>query len=377
MKKFLTCLLALILLIPTGFLLGGCGGNQNKVMNVSLNPELEFILNGNNKVVSVNALNDEGNRIVASATFVGLDANAAVNLFIEKTKDEGYLIQGSANINQNNLNIEISGNSAKALYDSVKESAEEYLDGLSVEIGINFSNNTLSKYDLIEKVSECMKEYSAEQLEKMNEGELINLLKQSRDETREMFTQELKELYYDLRLNEIREAKFEELINIIEEKGNLLAQTFATMAEEYLSTLQDTVAEIKEQFADLYLQAGAAFDVAMNNFVEAKEEFLDANLSGVLTPEQVAEYKENIESFENALETAKTSAKNAMATFDHAINTTLAQLEDVLESVANMLSNVNLEAKLKTAMNNASKNFNASFKAEFNAELNTTHWGQN
>ena len=80
MKKFLSILFAFLVLVPCTYVLTACGGNKTeKVMNVDLNPSLEFVLDKNDKVVTVNALNDDGNHIISIATksetlFEGLTA---------------------------------------------------------------------------------------------------------------------------------------------------------------------------------------------------------------------------------------------------------------------------------------------------------------
>ena len=61
----------------------GCAeAKEQKVMNLSLNPEVEFVLDENDKVVSVNALNEEGNLIVSAEVFTGKTAEEAAKLLL-------------------------------------------------------------------------------------------------------------------------------------------------------------------------------------------------------------------------------------------------------------------------------------------------------
>ena len=50
---------------------------QKTVMNVCLNPEVEFVLDGDNKVISVNAINEEGNLIISSEAFADIEGKTA------------------------------------------------------------------------------------------------------------------------------------------------------------------------------------------------------------------------------------------------------------------------------------------------------------
>ena len=51
---------------------------ETTVMSVSLNPEVEFILDENGVVLSANALNEEGNLILSARVFTGIAELAAV-----------------------------------------------------------------------------------------------------------------------------------------------------------------------------------------------------------------------------------------------------------------------------------------------------------
>ena len=64
----------------------------------------------NDKVLTVNALNEDGNHIISIAidaeqTFEGLSADEALEMFLDITKDNGYLITG----NEEQVSIKISG----------------------------------------------------------------------------------------------------------------------------------------------------------------------------------------------------------------------------------------------------------------------------
>lgn len=106
-------------------------------MNVSLNPQVEFVLDADNKVVTVNALNEEGNLIAGAEVFVG------------KTAEEA----------------------AKELFDDVKQSVQKYLG----ESGITatFTQAAAITEETIEKlVAECAPYLEAAEIKAMEYGEL-------------------------------------------------------------------------------------------------------------------------------------------------------------------------------------------------------------
>ena len=134
MKKITAFLCALTVVAGGAMTMVGCGGEETangekKVMNVSLNPEVEFVLDEEDKVVSVNALNEEGNLIISAETFTGKSAEDAAKLFVEVSKETGFVVSGSVKAGENEINISISGDTkkAEALYNDVKAKVNEYL----------------------------------------------------------------------------------------------------------------------------------------------------------------------------------------------------------------------------------------------------------
>jgi len=201
----LLCLMAGVLMVFTA-----CGGSDHaKVMNLSINPAIELILDKNDKVVSVNAINDEGNFIIANATFVGLDVEDAVQLFLETTEENGFIIEGNVSSNENQFKVQISGDEVQRLYKKVKSTTIDFAEK-SGNINITLSlDNELTKDYLEGLVAECMQELTTEEIDGMSEEELIAKLQESREETKNIFSQELKDLYYESRAEEILKEKFE------------------------------------------------------------------------------------------------------------------------------------------------------------------------
>ena len=144
MKKITKITSALLALGMGGMMLVACapdgdksGDGQQKVMNISLNPQVEFVLDKDDKVITVNALNEEGNLIISAAAFEnveGKSAEEAAKLFVEVSTETGYLVSGTLSAGENQLSISLSGDTeaAKELYDDVKAKMNEYLDSVDV-----------------------------------------------------------------------------------------------------------------------------------------------------------------------------------------------------------------------------------------------------
>ena len=134
-NKIICYVVAMIMLICVAVLMFGCKNtkdDQTTVMNMSINPEVEFILDKNNKVVSVSAKNDEGNFIIAKASFEGMSAEEAAKLFVKISNENGFIAQVG------DLKIEISGDKAQELFNNVKANVEIYIDQEGLNISIDF-----------------------------------------------------------------------------------------------------------------------------------------------------------------------------------------------------------------------------------------------
>lgn len=371
-NKILSCVAVLVMVLGCGFLLTACGdASASKVMNLSLNPSIELMLDANNKVVSVSANNDEGNFIIANATFVGLSAEEAVDLFLEINYENGFIIKGTAGIGENKLEIELSGDEAEALYNKVKESANAYLTEVGANVQIELSE-VLNREDLESLVEECMQELSDAQINSMSEEELLEAIKSSREETKNFLSEELKELYYESRAEEIIKEKFdavsEELSNLFSIPGFNLS-SIQTQFETVLQSMKTSLSEFKAKFEEEFLSEESDYQVAMREYIEAKKALLEARLDEVVDTTEIENILANAKT---ALDNAESLAESAMSALDDAIESAIETLNATLNTIASFLNQENIDRAIESAKNE----FNSSFKNEFNEYINNNYWDE-
>ena len=187
---------------------------QKTVMNVCLNPEVEFLLDGDNKVISVNAINEEGNLIISSEAFSDIEgktAEEAAKLFVEVSKDTGYLVQTEVQAGENELKISISGDLelAKTLYNSVETQVKSYLETVDIQATIEQQEALTEEY-LKSLIEECAPYVETAE---MQYADLIDTLIESRKETSEFYSQQLKEVYYEAKAFAMEQASLEVMRN--------------------------------------------------------------------------------------------------------------------------------------------------------------------
>lgn len=394
-KKIFSCLAALVMMFSFGSVLFACGEDPadpevktSKVMNLNLNPSIELVLDKNNNVVSVSANNDEGNFIIAQAEFVSLSADKAVEKFLELTKDNGFLVEGQVSFTENQFKIEISGDNT-ALYNQVVKSSKEYLE--DTNFNVNFSFEKLNKADLQSLVRESMKELSEIEIFRMSEEQLIEKVKGMREQTKDIYSEVLKDLYYKLRGDEILKAKFEAVKTQLETLPQVAQNTVVSLLsslnlnldsyegstnfEKFQAYLTAQIEELETQintyvtnYETQFINSGD-YKNALNNYIAAKKDLLESRLKGDESTviegfEEAAEaaydalYGNSTKQIEGALK----QATEAMEDFKTAIYTINTNLESIYNMILSSINSANINLQIA--------NTKEGFYAEFSSNLN-------
>ena len=117
MKRRFVSFIILSAMVLSLFSLVSCskeGRDDFTRMTVDINPSIEFMLDDQNKVVSVTALNDDGSILIVGEAFVGKTAEEAVELVVSLASDTGYLVKGNVEASANTVKISVSGDSRQA-----------------------------------------------------------------------------------------------------------------------------------------------------------------------------------------------------------------------------------------------------------------------
>ena len=362
-NRIICYVVAMIMLLCVAVLMFGCKNNdkdQTKVMNMSINPEVEFILDKDNKVVSVSAKNDEGNYIIAKATFEGMTAEEAAKLFVKVSNENGFVAEVG------DLKVEISGDQAKKLFDSVKSNVEVYLgeEGLNVSV-------TLEKIDRAELESllkDCMQELGSSEISNLTDEQIIAKVKEMRDQTKDLNTEKLKDMYYEFRAQAIEKAQFDAYIEAI--KNSNIFNKDQIVA--YYNELTQKIATMQKTFVDEFLAANSDYQQKIQEFIAAKQELLQARVDEanelVLAQKQAA-----VQLAETGLKAAETAAETAIGTVKTTFATVKATLKSAIDQVVNNLPET-ITASINVEINNTKVNFEASFKANYADYINAEYW---
>lgn len=378
MKKLSALILSLVLASLLILPLTGCNEpKEGKVMTVELNPQVEFILDANDKVVTVNALNDEGNYVIAKVDFVGKTADEALNAFLKISVEDGFLLEGEITTSENNLKISVSGDDAKKLYEDVKKKAQEYLDGLpDVEINVNFDFSTISKEDIEALVQDCMRELNVEEIKAKTQAELLELLEASREKTSELLSQELKDCYYAERALQIKQAQLDAYIEAVKTQNNSLIVTAALEgAQKQIDLLLEAVNNYKAQYKEKFLDVTSEYYQKMQECLESKKELLKARLDGA-SEEVLKQLEAAYNTAVSLMESTKELAKSTIKTLDTAINGIIDTAQTLIKTTVETLNLTveNIDSIVKDALEKTKANFDKAFKDENGEYIANKYW---
>lgn len=339
--------------------------SEQKIMNLSLNPKVEFILDEDDKVVTVNALNEEGNLIISAEAFVnveGMSAEEAAKLFVKVTEESGFIVKGS--LGENELQISITGDAENAqnLYDSIKGEVNSYLSSIDIEIEIE-KVKAYTEAELEAIVAEVCLYLDEEEIEALDYQQLIKELENSRKETKEYYSQELKNAYYAMKSVAIQKAE----LNAIKESAGALVAGAISATEALYDSAVNALIEARLELVN----PEGAYQLALADLRAKKVAFLDYRRdlaeSEVEIDDLQTAYLNNLEtalnSAESALISAGESANALMSTLEQAIKTQYDTVISTLETLGVELSTYldEISAKQTTALNQFATDFETTY----------------
>ena len=346
-------------------------------MTVDINPSVEFMIDDQNKIVSVTALNDDGSILIVGEAFVGKTPEEAVEMMVTLASDTGYLVQGNAEASENTVKISISGDSkyAEQLKKDISEKANDTLKALDI-------NGTVEKVealkiDALRQMALSTSLYTEEEISTMDEDQLYKVISAGRIETALLLTEEMRSAYYSAKEYKISFAQREETARIIKELGGLynFAHTEYKAALDVYST---AITELDNFRYEMLVSPESEYQKSLTKLREAKVELLKQKNYTASLDVNGEEYasatvtlqltEENYNKMLAAYEKIGTDLNAAL----EALIAKLRQAEAKLIELEDTLFDENIEAKLQEKASEIEANLNAA-KDGFFAEFESAH----
>ena len=381
MKK-LVCLFIAVAMILSSLALVSCSADapsEDTVtrMTVDVNPSVEFMVDADNKVVSVTALNDDGSIIIVGEQFVGKTPEEAVELMLSVAADTGYLVSGNVEADENTVKISVSGDTryAEKLLSDVQAKATSTLEKLDIEGKVEKAEALAT--EALRELALSTSLYTAEELAEMDEEQLYKVIAAGRIETALLLTEDMRNAYYSAKEYEISFAESEEVAKVIESLGLLYTAThvaYKTALDTYGSAIeqldelryellispesdyQKSLVELREKKAELIKQRTYTASLDING-----EEYASASVTLQLSEEN----------YNNALSAYEQLGVEANAALEALIGT-LKQAEVALKELEATLFDDNIKDTLKAKASEIEASVNAA-KDGFFAEFEAAH----
>ena len=256
MKKRFLSLCAAFALGATMFSFGGCSkAAENTRMTVDINPSVELMVDKDNKVVSVTALNDDAAIILQGTAFVGKTSDEVVKGVVEVATETGYIVKGEVEVGENNVKISVSGDTkwAKDLYKDAEKKVNEYLESSGIKATVERVDAL--KTEALKQLAKHNSTYTEEEIAGMNDEQLLNVIAIGRVETAQLVSEEVRQAYFAAKEYEIS-----------------LATSTAT---------KDLIYAMNSAYAVAY----AGYGIALDTYSAAIKKLDDARYNALVSPD--------------------------------------------------------------------------------------------
>ena len=345
-------------------------------MTVDINPSVEFMIDDQNKIVSVTALNDDGSLLIVGESFIGKTPEEGVEMMVSIASKTGYLVDGNAEVAENKVKISVSGDSgyAEKLMKTVSKKAEKVMKELDIEGRVERAEAL--KLEELKKLALSTALYTEEEINAMDENQLCKVISAGRIETALLITEEMRSAYYTAKDYRISFAKREETARIIEGMGGLYALVHSSY-KTALDIYSAAITELDDFRYDMLVSPDSEYQRALVKLRDSKVELLkqrNYTASLEINGQEYASATVTLQATEEAYNAALAAYEqlgDKLNTALEALIERLRQSESQLRQLEEALFDENIEARLREKATEIEANLNAAkdgFFAEFEAE---------
>ncbi len=265
MKKFKP-LFAIIGLLAIALTVVACSGSaanaaEETYVTIDINPSVELIVNGNEKVVYANALNEDAEVLLSGLVLVGMDVDEAADLIIQTAIELGYI-----DVEASDTVVQISSVSDTALGEQIRERVKEAVNKAFINRGIygravdkGFGQEFVAEAEsygvtpgfllLAKSVAEVQDEITLEDALLMTQEELRDILKEAKEAAKEVI-HELRDDFIAERqaIHDVYEPQIEAAQAVV---SDLETQIETLEAQIEVESTPELVAQLESLEADL------------------------------------------------------------------------------------------------------------------------------
>ena len=315
MKKFkpLLTVMALVAIVMTVVACTSSAYAEESYVTIDINPSVELIVNARERVVYVNALNEDAEVLLADLDLVGMPVDEATDLIIETAIALGYI-----DVESTDTVVQVSSTSDSALGEKIRERVMAAVNNAFQNRGIygraegkEFTEEFLAEAEsygvtpgclfLAKAVVAVQDDLTLEDALLMTQEELRDILKVAKEEAKEVLFQ-LRDEFFAAR-DEIRaeyEPTLEQLHVDIADVQAQIADVEAQIAIESTEELVAQLEALQAELTDLQDQLQATLDEMHAEIAALRDDFHAQ--SEALYPELMQRMEGRREQFQNRLQ---------------------------------------------------------------------------
>lgn len=321
------------------------------IIQIDVNPSVEFVVDDSDKVLSVKGLNDDGKLILTDEEFENLSLKDAVSKLLNLEEKTNFLSETNKNVALT-LTIENKG-VEEVLTNKLNQILKSTQNNLSTNIEIKF-NTSKSVEDLKDYVNsiEIIKN-----VQDLQYSELIGIVRKYHEDVRTLDSIALENLYLKSKTEYFEELKE----NIIKELVNDLDDSYKTQIDRYNKLyllVKETYNNLQATYESLYVDNNSPYKMALKDLEEVKDEIAlqekkveEAinNNQDVIGEKIILDLlKKKYETRLKALEYQEQIASEAYEYISNELEELLKELKDVKESLPESIKNIKLSDIIDT-----------------------------
>lgn len=321
------------------------------IIQIDVNPSVEFVVDDSDKVLSVKGLNDDGKLILTDEEFENLSLKDAVSKLLNLEEKTNFLSETNKNVALT-LTIENKG-VEEVLTNKLNQILKSTQNNLSTNIEIKF-NTSKSIEDLKDYVNsiEIIKN-----VQDLQYSELIGIVRKYHEDVRTLDSIALENLYLKSKteyFEELKENKIKELVNDLDD-------SYKTQIDRYNKLyllVKETYNNLQATYESLYVDNNSPYKMALKDLEEVKDEIAlqekkveEAinNNQDVIGEKIILDLlKKKYETRLKALEYQEQIASEAYEYISNELEELLKELKDVKESLPESIKNIKLSDIIDT-----------------------------
>ena len=349
--------------------------NTKSYITLSINPEIEMVLNSDYEVTTINGLNDDGEMLIVDEEIVGKQIDEVLEFLVNQAYGCGYLTPSKeANPVQNNIKVSINSTDSKDLNKleiNVKNQLEKIIKKEDINAKVERIESKKRDY-FISIVKHYNPSLTDDVISKMSEEELMMLVELATIEKAELCSIELEKYYLTLKEYEFQ-IKYKEQVA---KKLELLSSVTSTVYKAAINSLKDAIEQINKLQYKIFVSQDSLYIKLLDELNSYKDKnlvlkYMLVNESTEESNEITIEIETNkakISEIESEIIKIMTAFNNELEVIKKTLNSAITILSEQEKNISNINYN-EIMINVEKIINNEKDGLMTKFEEQYSKDI--------